>query len=98
MSYKKHNEKLIAIYKKFLEVRYREKGPGELANYKWYKLPNNLPIVLMAYSQMLSEHSQELSNSINKPYPASPVLLVPAVRSDFSGEESSTSPNPSVTP
>lgn len=68
MSYKKHNEKLIAIYKKFLEVRYREKGPGELANYKWYKLPNTLPIVLMAYSQMLSEHSQELSNSINKLY------------------------------
>lgn len=68
MPYKKHNEKLSAIYAEFIEVRYWEKGPGELAKYKWYKLPNSLPIELMAYSQILSEHSQELSNSTNELY------------------------------
>jgi hypothetical protein len=62
------NEKLLDIYKKFLELRFREKGPGKLADYKWYSLPESLPLELMAYSQMLSEHSQELSNSINELY------------------------------
>jgi len=68
MPYKEHNKKLGAIYEEFLEVRYWEKTPGKLAEYQWYKLPNSLPIELMAYAQMLSEHTQELSNSTNELY------------------------------
>lgn len=62
------NERLLNIYKIFLEKRYWESGPGKLADYRWYSLPNSLPMELMAYSQMLSDHSQEISNSINELY------------------------------
>jgi len=62
------NEKLLDIYKKFLELRHWEKGPGKLADYEWYSLPEKLPFELMAYSQMLSEHARELANSINELY------------------------------
>lgn len=49
-----------------MEKRYWESGPGKLADYRWYSLPEILPMELMAYAQMLSDHSQEISNSINE--------------------------------
>jgi len=60
------NKKLLAAYKNFLEIRCLEKGPGELTDYKWLIMPKVLSIELMTYSQMLFEHVQELSDSINE--------------------------------
>lgn len=61
-------KKLLDIYKKFLELRCETEGPGPIADYEWYSLPHKFRFSLMAYSQMLQDHSRELSNSINELY------------------------------
>jgi len=62
------HDKVLNIYKKFLEIRGDIERPGKLAEYDWYSLPNKLPFELSPYSHMLAEHSREISNSINELY------------------------------
>jgi len=57
---------MLNAYKQFLGNRATISPRGQLAPYGWYKLPSPLPSQWMAYSQMLSEHSRELANSINE--------------------------------
>ena len=59
-------EQRLDAYKQFLDNRATISQRGPLAPYGWYKLPDPLPSQWMAYSQMLSEHSRELANSINE--------------------------------
>jgi len=63
---KKINDKLVDVYRQYLELRFCEPGPGELAEYDWYSLPNELPFRFYNYSIMLGEYAQGLSNSINE--------------------------------
>lgn len=62
------NIQLLTTYEKFLNLRFEAKGPGELADYNWYSLPDTLPFEFMPYSQMLADHSREVANSINELY------------------------------
>ena len=58
--------KMIDAYKQFLDNKTNISPCGSVAPYNWYELPDQLPIQWMAYTQMLSEHSRELANSINE--------------------------------
>jgi hypothetical protein len=59
-------EQMLDSYKQFLDNKATISPRGPRAPYGWYKLPDPLPSQWMAYSQMLSEHSRELANSINE--------------------------------
>jgi hypothetical protein len=56
----------INVYREFLTLRETESRHGLLAPYKWHKLPSPIPAQWIIYSQMLEEHSRDLSNSINE--------------------------------
>lgn len=63
------NERLLEAYRQFLFMRETiaiKVSPDKGAPYKWYKFPDKLSLLWIAYTNMLEEHAIGISNSINE--------------------------------
>jgi len=63
------NERLLEAYRQFLFIRdtiARQISPNKGAPYKWYKFPDKLSPLWIAFTNMLEEHAIGISNSINE--------------------------------
>jgi hypothetical protein len=63
------NKRLLEAYEQFLLIRANismQVTQDRIAPYDWYKLPDKLSPLWMAFTFMLDEHSRGISNSINE--------------------------------
>jgi hypothetical protein len=59
------SEKLVALYARFRAELDAMPVGGRWMPYRWWKLPDRLSAVWMAFGQMLDEYASELANIIN---------------------------------
>ncbi len=55
----------VGLYRAYREARAHLPLTGRFMPYNWFALPEKMSIAWMAYSQMLTEFSTELANTIN---------------------------------